>query len=382
MARISEDPSARPGTRTGAFSGHARTLLELVAVAAVYSLSAGIGLLLPTVGSSVCPVWPPAGVAVAVLLRGGWRFVPAVFAGALVVHLDLVSWWAALGIAAGNTLAPVVAVGLLRRLDFRSAFETQWDVVRFVLAGSLAGMLVSSTNGVLWLALDGALPWTRAGDAWWVWWLGDAVGVLVFAPPLLAFRRLDRARLTRPAVLEVLLALAACTTVGFLCVGPAFGEAARKYPLVLFPTLCVIAATVRYGLAVGSAAGAAVAGVAIWTTAAGTGSFVRPDQHAGLLLLWGYLGGLAVVVLALSAVSAARARAEERLTASEATYRSLIEDNPAMICRLAPDGALTFANADVLPSHCGRPGPWRSASRSWRAVPRTIGRNWPPFWPG
>ena len=338
MPKISDPPPARDR----AFSGHAFAFL---AIATAYVVTAQIGLLLPSVGSSVCPIWPPAGVAVAVLLRGGWRFVPAVFAGALVVHLGLVSWWAAVGVAAGNTLASVAAVVLLRRLGFRPTFESQWDVAKFVLVGAFGGMLLSATNGVFWLALDGAMRWQRVADAWWVWWLGDALGVLVFGTPLLAFTFPKPGTLTRRTAVEVAVALAACTVVGVLCVGPVFGDTARRYPLVLFPTLLIIAATVRYGLAVGSAAGALVAAVAVWTTATGAGAFARADEHASLLMLWSYLGGLSVVVLALAAVSAGRARAERWLAASEATYRGLIEDNPAMICRLAPDGLLTFANA-------------------------------------
>ena len=45
----------------------------------------------------------------------------------------------------------------------------------------------------------------------------------------------------------------------------------------------------------------------------------------------------------------AQRRAEEALHASEARYRTIVEDQPEMVCRFRPDGTMTFAND----SYCG-----------------------------
>jgi integral membrane sensor domain MASE1 len=52
----------------------------------VYFLTARLGLQLATVGHSVSLVWPPTGLALAVLLLSGRRLWPAVLVGAFAVN--------------------------------------------------------------------------------------------------------------------------------------------------------------------------------------------------------------------------------------------------------------------------------------------------------
>src|SRR5262245_35385469 len=71
------------------------------------------------------------------------------------------------------------------------------DVFRFVALGALLACIVAPTIGTSALCLSGLVPWSAFPVTWWTWWLGDTVGVILFAPLILAasawWRRHDKA---------------------------------------------------------------------------------------------------------------------------------------------------------------------------------------------
>lgn len=99
-------------------------------------------------------------------------------------------------IAVGNTLAPVCAYLLLRRVGFHVELDRLRDALALVFLGALAGMLVGATVAALMPA--GALPASDFWRSWSVWWTGDAMGVLVVAPFLLVMRSARLPRGVRP----------------------------------------------------------------------------------------------------------------------------------------------------------------------------------------
>src|SRR5262245_12598897 len=169
--------------------GRAGFVLRVVALAAVYFVTARLGLTLAFAHGSVTPVWPPAGIAVAALLLGGSRLWIGVYVGALLANVTTgAPLGASVGIAIGNTLEAVCAAQLLGRVV---GHELRLDRVAHVAAllaiGVLGATAIAATIGVASLCVAGAAAWGAYGRIWWVWWFGDATGVLVMAPLLLAW---------------------------------------------------------------------------------------------------------------------------------------------------------------------------------------------------
>src|SRR5262245_23935222 len=103
-----------------------RDVVGAVVLAAVYVASARLGLKMDARAGFATLVWPPSGLAMAVLLLRGCRLWPGVALGALIANL----LWAgaspgvALGIAAGNTLEALVAAHAVRRIPgYRPGLE-------------------------------------------------------------------------------------------------------------------------------------------------------------------------------------------------------------------------------------------------------------------
>lgn len=108
--------------------------------------------------SVVSAIWPAAGVALAGLLLLGTRTWPGVAVGGfLEVISNGVSAPVALGVAAGQTLAPVVAVRLLRAVRFDDRLTRLSDVLALVVIGGFASNVITATVGTLLLLSSGLL---------------------------------------------------------------------------------------------------------------------------------------------------------------------------------------------------------------------------------
>jgi integral membrane sensor domain MASE1 len=161
---------------------------------AIY-LASQLGLLAGEIGGNVSPLWPPTGVGVAALLIFGLRVLPGIVVAELIIEFSLhIPLLPALVSATGSSLAMVTAFGLLRWVGFRPALDRLRDALTLVLLGAFVAMLVSSTIGTSMRLVAGQVTWSEFWPVWWVWWTGDAMGVLLLTPLLLSLWRF------RPAV--------------------------------------------------------------------------------------------------------------------------------------------------------------------------------------
>lgn len=62
-------------------------IARVVAVSFLYVATAKLGLMYAVVGNSVTLVWLPSGIALAALLVYGYRLVPGIALGALLVNM-------------------------------------------------------------------------------------------------------------------------------------------------------------------------------------------------------------------------------------------------------------------------------------------------------
>src|SRR5713101_2652246 len=110
-------------------------LMHIALLAGAYFAAAKLGLTAASLKGNVTPVWPPAGLALAALLLFGSRLWPGVALGALLVNATTpgVPFLSAIGVAAGNTLAALLAAYLLRRAGFRLSLESVRDEVLFLI---------------------------------------------------------------------------------------------------------------------------------------------------------------------------------------------------------------------------------------------------------
>src|SRR5215472_2782226 len=231
---MSVSQTSTAGSRTAGIDVRYAFSIGLVTIA--YVVFAEIGFSMAYATKQVTAVWPPTGIAVACLLVFGYRIWPGVFVGAFVSNaLSHEPLLTAAVIAVGNTLGPVFSVYLLRWIGgFDSALERVGDVISLVLLGSAAGMLVTATNGTLSLALSGIIPWSAFGGTWRLWWTGDAMGVLLFAPLILTWLTpSSRIRFTWPWAIEAAALGVALIVVPALIFLNPFASGYDVYPVII-----------------------------------------------------------------------------------------------------------------------------------------------------
>ncbi len=295
-----------------------------VAVLAVlYFAAAKLGLLAAVAQAVVSSAWPPAGIALAALVLFGIRYWPGIAIGAFLLNASSgVPLAAAAGIGLGNTLEAVVGALLLQRVvRFRPSLDRLRDVVALALLAAAVSTTVSATIGVTSLWLSGAISSASYGSLWFVWWSGDAMGVLVFGSLVLTWAVAPRLRESPGRAIE---ALAVVALLAILT--SALFSLPYSYVYAIFPV--VSWAALRFGPRGATTATTLVASLAVWYTLHRQGPFVASTPTQNLALLQTFVGLLAVTALVLAALVTERTTAERALTESETHYRVLFDSNP------------------------------------------------------
>lgn len=286
-----------------------------LAVAATYFVAGKLGLRLAIVNSSATAVWPPTGIALAAVIFFGGRAGLGVFIGALATNLaNAAAVPVAIGIAAGNTIEALLG-GLLTQhfARGRRALEHPAGVFHFVLGGALLATMTSATIGVLTLCISQSAPWQAFGSIWLTWWIGDAMGALLFAPFLLAWNAGDRVAWTSAKIAEG-IALSACLmTAGLLMAGYLFETRLGNAPFGFVTVPCLLWAAFRFSSREAFLGAFMLFAINLAGTLAGHGQFARQSANESLLLLQGFSGFVTLMTLFVAAVVTERTRAERSL---------------------------------------------------------------------
>jgi len=322
---------------TGRFFAHPLTRVALVAI--VYLVGARAGLAVAFENRNVTAVWPPTGIAIAALLVWGLNVWPGIAIGAFFANLsNHAGLETSAAIVVGNTLAPVVGAYILRRASwFDTTLERMRDVTSLFLVGGFGAMLISATLGTAALVLTGAAASSKALSVWVVWWVGDAIGVVLFAPLLILLPQLaGRSKVVaRPREMTLLVAFA--VAIGLTVFG------------VHVPLAYLILVPVVWGALSFEQAGAALVTVvlavlAVAETVNRFGPFASGTPTQNLVSLQLFNAILAFAGLSLASVVTARRHAEDALRTSEERYRRLFEQATDPIWIHDVDGNITYAN--------------------------------------
>jgi len=267
--------------------------------------------------------FPAAGVTVAVLLLVPRRWWPVVLAAAfgseLAAHVILGE---VAGAAIGSALASIAepalgAVLVLWALGGRPQLSRRRDLATFVLCAAVIGPALGALIGAV--ATRFTQPHGPFFTVFGRWWTGGALGVLIVGSLILAWLTREASPVRpRHALFEgSLLAVMTCLVTWL-----AFW---RWPPELAYLALVPLGwAAIRFGTRGATAAGAVIAVLAEWATAADHGLFAAVS-HTHDRALWFLQLFLAVVFLGglmMAAAVAEVSHAQAALRASQATERN------------------------------------------------------------
>jgi PAS domain S-box-containing protein len=311
-----------------------------LAVATAYALAALLAFQVGSARMIVASVWPPAGLALAVLLLFGPRWWPGILLGAVVANLMRgVSLPAAVAISVGNTLATLLACRALRRVGFCTSMYRVRDALFLIGIGALTAPVLSAAVGTVTLHLLSGAPPDALPTLWLNWWSGDAIAIMLVTPLLLTWLQGSRPILSRNRILEILL-----LGVGLVAGNVGLRVIPQGYEYAVFAL--VSCAAIRFGNRGCSLVTVIVAAIVSLHTLHGDGPFAG-GINDGYWRLQVFLALLAAGALVLTAMAVGQARVASALRASELRFRRVFEHAGVGIGVVNEEGRIIDANASL-----------------------------------
>jgi len=297
--------------------------LELMAIAAAYFGLAVSGLLIPWINPTATPLWPPTGLALALVLLRGYRIWPALLVGAFFsTAVGGGGLSEAACIALGTPIAALGGAWLIERWSHgRETFATPLGVAKFALIAFAPTAMISATVATAGLALANDVGLARPIATWTARWLADGSGTLLIAPVILLWATKPSRSWSRWSFLETAAVVIVTAVIGIAAFSPQVGSAlmdndldkllASRSLLGFLVALPLLWASLRGNPRDAAAAALVFCAIAAWGFAT---SF---DFNGSSVLLLALVLATAVPALILAAAIASHQRAEARLRADQ-----------------------------------------------------------------
>jgi PAS domain S-box-containing protein len=306
-----------------------------------YVLGCGFAQLLAIVPGTGISIWLPSGLFMATLIltaRPSWPWW--ILMGCLAELFGNVVWFhsplpAAVLIYLGNALEACVGAWLVLRSCGRPVrLDTVREVLSLTIQGAGIAPLFSATIGAATVSSFGMLD-QKFHEAWPLFWIGDATGVLLVAPlAVVAFQNwsgkawLSSARWKEACLVGlVFLGVAGLSLSGHL-----------PYAYVIMPPL--LWAAVRFEFKGAAVTLTVLALITAIFTISGAGQFAGDpeSQRQKQIMLQIFLAVSAISALIVAAISREHHLAVVTSRQNEHSLRELVETLPAQIWCTAPDG--------------------------------------------
>jgi signal transduction histidine kinase len=270
-------------------------------------------------------IWPSVGIYLAAVLLWGTRIWPAILLSELIVNPLFYGYdKVGVNIAASliDLLDPLLMAFLIQRLvKHRNWLGRSQDIFKFA-AVVLLEPILTSIVGTLVLCLGGVTAWEAFVSSCITWWQSIVIGAFIVTPTLLAWspRFSENKPLPRSWMIELTLILFLTAGISHF----AFGKGGYSVEYMLLPIL--VWSTFRLRLRQVTLLIAGVSATAIWGTAQGLGTFVRPSIHESLVQLQSFMGVMMLTSLVLAAVLNENRQAELQLKQANEDLEERVED--------------------------------------------------------
>jgi signal transduction histidine kinase len=304
---VQQPPSLTASVRSWFAANELIGTIVLNGVVALVAWGLSALILLPTVsGRSITPIWPPVGLAVALVYIGGNRLLPGIVLGTLALSLNYYSVPLAILFGIAQIAQPVIAVRIMRSLNFDPKLERVRDPVILSLIAGPVGSAVAAVLAIALYLAFGERTFESVTYEFVLWWLRDWLGVMVTTPLIFAWYFGRQIEWTWRRVGEG-LALFFTLFVGAQLMFGLWGFfATRDVPIAFIFFPIVGWAGLRFGTRGSATIVALIAGFAIVIAGMGVGPFGAFTVEFTQFLLFSFLALGSMSGLLLAAIMAER----------------------------------------------------------------------------
>lgn len=287
-------------------------------------------------------LWPYTGLGLAGALLFGPRIWPLLLLLNFVLQLENNSAGIAGAEAVAETLGVITSSWLLQRLRFNTLLQRLRDAVVLILVGCGVGCFPGAGLKHLLLYLMGEDSWNQALYGWWSWWRGDALGVLIFTPLLLAWMAPHAAdEESRPhRRLEAIVLLAFAVLLCALILTGAGGETSMHNPLFDVFFLIAFWGAMRFGVRGAVTLSALAAFFAVIDALTHMGNASMAAVAWSFLELWAFLAVLSSSSLIMASAIGEHAKVNNR----NRQLAAILQATPDFVGIARPNGKILFLN--------------------------------------
>ncbi len=324
-------------------------------LATAFAAQIAVALADPVYAGHINQVSPVFGVALAVVLTGGFRYLPAVFVGALIpsafAENDVL---VILSTPLAATISAAFGTQISRWLKVRVDMERISDALYLIFYGIILGTLLGALLETVFLCSGNSqIPWRHFEALFLSNWLSAGVGAVIVTPFMLIWADSGGYRLSTRQIMEVLLWFATLILFGMITFRNWAPTDVLLYPmeLAIFPIMAW--AAIRFGLR-GASAGvlalALLAGSVMVSVLNGEGELMSQSPAN----VWVFVGIVSVTSICLAAVMTELRRREAQIAENETRLRAFTDALPDIAFVLSRDGYVHdvfAANSRVEANH-------------------------------
>jgi len=266
---------------------------------------ATLGVTQASLPEGLVVLWPANGLALAAFLILPLRFWPglvlAVLTAEILADLPTFPFWASLAFGLVNLLEITLAALLIRRFSTAAfSFNQLRNAGVFLLFGPL---LASAFAALFGAAVHFQLGRTDLSylSLWYMWWLGDALGLLILTPLVVAlWRWLEQARPQLPALRRSGVALLLWLVAAAVCMLGVQGVDNGYHYAPAWLTLLGVLAAIRLGVIGATLTVALISSITIALLVRGIHPFVAVSLQQAAWVTQEYLALTAIVSVGLA----------------------------------------------------------------------------------
>ena len=172
-------------------------LLKSISVNCIFAIGyfifAKLGLFVSIPINHASPIWPAAGIALAAVLVFSYQVLPGIFLGSFLAEISNLAVFTAVDlqvqgfIAGGVTLQAALGALLINSRIGRNNLLVEDRAIIYFFLLTIISCITSATVSCITLWVFDLLHPTDFLHSWSIWWIGDAIGAMIFTPIILTF---------------------------------------------------------------------------------------------------------------------------------------------------------------------------------------------------
>lgn len=329
--------------------------LILSLLASAFAAQLAVALADHRFGGHVNQIAPVFGVALALLLVLGYRYLPAIFVGALIPSaLVEANYFVILSTPLAAVAMAVCGEGILSRLKVNVDLESVRDTLSVIGFGIIFASFVGAVlQGFLICLGDPGVAWRNFDSLILSNWLSAGVGAIIITPFILVWSNPSSAKLNTNQVLEIVVWFFTLITFGAITFQNWAPADVLFYPmeLAIFPIMAW--AAIRFGLKGASAGVLVLAMIAAWElllVLSGHGRSITQSPAN----VWIFVGVISITSICLASVMTQLRKREVEVTENENRLSAFTEALPDIAFVITREGVIDHifaSNARVERNH-------------------------------